>query len=657
MRRTTALALLGAGLAAAADPADFDWTTIKPSRDLEYHPCYGDEYQCARLLVPLDWGANGTSPSSKHTVALAIAKLPATVPVTDPSFAGTIFTNPGGPGGSGISLLLRKGHQLRDVASFDDDGSGGGGGGGGRHYEILSWDPRGVQFTTPRADCYAGDLAARQAGELQQSAIGALDGGPGVLGRQYARARGFGELCAQGAEEDAGSILPFLSTASVVRDMVEMVDKVDEQRAREASQLSPSPLSVSHVSNEQQQQQPLQRHGGVKEEARILYWGFSYGTLLGNTFASMYPGRVGRMIVDGIVDANDYTAGSWLSNLQDSEKIVSYFYTSCFEVGTPTCALKRSTDTKWEDMKARVDALVAKADAQPISVLRDDDKTTAIITGFEVLDVFRSALYSPLTGFRRVAETLSGALEGNYTLLLSTLSSPAAKLSESCTHPNNTVLATKIAGDASHAIMCGDGEDSTHLTPADWSAYVSELKSQSPTLGAFWAKIRFECAGWTIRPRWRYTGPFGTPHPPSASAFSSPDQKSHDDNNQLPRGGGWGEDSNEAEANQGRPEAPLLFLSSRLDPVTPLRNAYAMAASHAGAGLVVQESAGHCASAVPSACTRDIIRVYLASGTMPGPGTTCEADCGPWAPCEEVAVMARGDMGGDGDWEWDWGWI
>ena len=45
------------------------------------------------------------------------------------------------------------------------------------------------------------------------------------------------------------------------------------------------------------------------ELPRILYWGLSYGTILGNTFASMFPGRVGRMILDGVADANDYMKG------------------------------------------------------------------------------------------------------------------------------------------------------------------------------------------------------------------------------------------------------------------------------------------------------------------------------------------------------------
>ncbi|KAK1485506.1 hypothetical protein CTAM01_12456 [Colletotrichum tamarilloi] len=555
-----------AGFTAAKKPdppkiTDFDWDTITPARKLEYHPCYKD-YQCARLSVPLDW----LDETNEHTVSLAIIKLPATVPDDDPSFGGTVFTNPGGPGGSGVSMLLRNGHDMRRTLS-----------GGSKKYEMLSWDPRGVQFTTPVADCYEDELA-RDTDNIQRLAIGPLDASPDALRRQWARIQGYGRLCTE--KPGNGSIIPFATTASVCRDMVEMVDKIDELRKKEAAASQP------------EQSLELRK---VKDVPRIQYWGFSYGSILGNTFASMYPGRVGRLIVDGIADSNDYVAGGWKTNLQDTEKLVDYFYETCFEA-KEKCALSRPSDKQWQDVRDRVDQLVKRLDEAPVAVL--NGKVTNILTGYDVILSFKNPLYAPYTRFIKLANEINAAIEGNYTAILESASAEIPKIDQACTHPNATDLRLSW-GDGGQAVLCGDGEDNTNMTLADYRAYVAVLESQSPTFAGYWGQIRSACTSWLVRPKWRFTGPFTTPP--------------HD-----------------AAVVEGRPAAPLLFMSSRLDPVTPLRNAFKASEGHPGSVVVIQESVGHAAFATGSKCTTKILREYLEHGTVPESGTVCQPDCGPW---------------------------
>jgi hypothetical protein len=57
-----------------------------------WHDCFGD-FKCARLQVPMDW--LGTSNETDKTVELAVIKVEATVPVTDPAYGGAIVLNPG----------------------------------------------------------------------------------------------------------------------------------------------------------------------------------------------------------------------------------------------------------------------------------------------------------------------------------------------------------------------------------------------------------------------------------------------------------------------------------------------------------------------------------------------------------------------------------
>ena len=46
-------------------------------------------------------------------------------------------------------------------------------------------------------------------------------------------------------------------------------------------------------------------------KGKLVYWGFSYGTYLGIKFASMFPDRVGRLMLDGVVDADLYETPVW----------------------------------------------------------------------------------------------------------------------------------------------------------------------------------------------------------------------------------------------------------------------------------------------------------------------------------------------------------
>ena len=65
---------------------------VTPSRHFVWHQCFGD-FKCARLQVPMDW--QGTSTEVNEAVDIAIVKVEATVPVTDPTYGGPVVLNPG----------------------------------------------------------------------------------------------------------------------------------------------------------------------------------------------------------------------------------------------------------------------------------------------------------------------------------------------------------------------------------------------------------------------------------------------------------------------------------------------------------------------------------------------------------------------------------
>lgn len=268
----------------ATPDVEFDWDTINPSHNLEYHNCYED-LQCARLLLPMDW-LNATK---NETVAIAMIKLPAVVDDNDPAFGGTIIAQPGGPAVSGTSYGRGIAHKLQNL--FDIPGK--------KHYEMISFDTRGTGKSLPQINCFPHVLGYIRTVEAMTN--GALDLSSANLAFSIAAAKADGIKC----EMTHGEYLSYVGTPNSARDMVAMIDKIEEMRGENAKPRAQAVYQDDDTSR-------LELRSTEKSDdkvPRLQYIGISYGTLLGNYFASMFPGRVGRMVLDGVMDADDSAHG------------------------------------------------------------------------------------------------------------------------------------------------------------------------------------------------------------------------------------------------------------------------------------------------------------------------------------------------------------
>ncbi|VBB71908.1 Putative protein of unknown function [Podospora comata] len=528
-------------------PPTFRWADITPSPTLTWHQCYSPDHDCARLDVPMDW----QSPSDSARVVLAIIRLRAVATSASKNktdYRGPVFFNPGGPGGSGIWSMLDHGRELQAIL-------------GKEQYDLVSFDPRGVGNSVPRIECWS-QQQDRGVWDLQNSVLGTVDAHPGVVYDAYARAQAFSQVCENNpdlAGEDG--ILRHSSTVYHARDMLEILEQMGEEK--------------------------------------LKYWGFSYGTVLGGTFAALWPHRIERMVNDGNVDYVEWYQGGYINFLHDTDAVMEAFFTHCHRVGPLRCAFYSPTPSQ---TKSRLFSLLTSLRESPILVtpppsnLSFSQQPPEIITYSRILHLLSTALYQPHLRFPLIAPVLS-ALESRNGLPYLAYTSPANNTSPSTplclseSLPPSTPLPSPSEGtpDAFPAIMCSDASHHP-LTPSEFAAYALILQNISYSAGAVQSEFRLSCIGRTVRPKWELSPDFS-----------------------------W---------SQGVKTAfPILFVNNDADNVTPLVSARNNSRAFPGSRVLVQEEGyGHTSLAAGSRCTAGWVRRYFQRGEMPDGKEGCKSD-------------------------------
>lgn len=523
---------------------------IEASETFQFHHCF-DGFECAKLKLPIDY-FNGTYPN--HSISVAIVKLPAKVSVDDPRYGGPVLINPGGPGGSGNAIVLISGQQFQtiiDPSTHPDFASES----LQKYYDIIGFDPRGIGWTEPAADCMH-DSASMWSWKLRETTEGLLESSDAALGRLWAMTHAFGTSCKQNMEEDGPDIKQYMSTASVARDMLEIAERHAEWAAEQTKS------KLTRV---------------ARESVKLHYWGFSYGTYLGSTFASMFPHRVGRLVLDGVVNVHDYHDALGEGSIRDAEKVMGSFYTFCALAGPDICALATPTSTA-DDIKERVAKILKSIYHHPITVT--SVYGPELITFTDVKSIIFSSLYSPALVFPFLSGMLA-AVEIRHGQLIEDIATAFHAIHVYSCSSRQVNLAYTVPQDA---ILCGDGFDQRGLNQDTFAEYWHLLQDISPAAGSIWATLKMRCASWKIRPLHNL-----------------------------------GDDDRFG----GNTSHPILWISNTADPVTPLASGRLMAKKFPGSVVLIQDSAGHCSLAAPTPCTLNTIREYFQSGALPEENTVC----------------------------------
>ncbi|KAJ6531058.1 Alpha/Beta hydrolase protein [Mycena capillaripes] len=538
---------------------------------IKWQTCPDDaSFFCAFLNVPLDYSnRTATQLFPKNSATIAMRLYPATVPAAER--LGTIFTNPGGPGTSGHATLVKTGPSLSTIFHGK--------------FDIVSWDPRGVNMSTPRISCHSTGLErqlfllAHESGDLDLYGLGGSAANQTLL-TASARAELLTELCRDAVSD---KILRSVTTVNVARDLEEMRKAIGQ--------------------------------------GNLLYWGFSYGTTLGATYAAMFPKHVHRMVFDGVVYAPDqYTSllEHGISSGDSTSKTFDGFVSNCIQAGPSRCALIKNGTLDASQLSQRILDLLTGLRTSPLPVRHPNSQAVPSIlrAGDLLLSIF-ATLLRPMH-WASLASALADLENGDGTAIVA-LSGVGGRDwdlrnltdAEHAETAGWGVGRELGANEADMAISCGDSPPFPGAGDAAWThtwlGWRDLLVSSDTISGPIWFKKMIRCRHWgRINPApERYEGQWKL-----------------------------GQDLEP-------PKHPIVFVSNTHDPVTPISSGRRMVElfGNHNARLLENNAYGHCSVSQPSLCIAKAIREYMIDGTLPAEATVCQPEEGTIFPPKDARLQ------------------
>lgn len=273
------------------------------------------------------------------TISLAVLRVRAGGDGQGAKYRGPLVINPGGPGVPGLDYPLAVGSWLEDVAAS---------------YDLIGIDPRGVGSSTP--------LRCQTNREMREWFR--ADGTPDTRSERRAFAR-LAARIGEGCARRSADLLPHVGTRNVARDL-----------------------------------ESLRIALGAP---RLSFLGMSYGTLLGATYADMFPHRTGRVVLDGALDPRLDQVGITRGQIAGFDHAVQRMARSCAD--SSSCSLGRDADAVLQ----RINRLLGSLDSRPVAT-----STGAPLTQTEAVTGILAALYSPSLWSTALAE-IASALDGDGT--------------------------------------------------------------------------------------------------------------------------------------------------------------------------------------------------------------------------------------------------
>ena len=420
------------------------------------------------------------------------------VVATDPaSYIGPLVVNPGGPGAPGTDYAEQAPLAFRSQL-LD-------------RFDIVGFDPRGTGDSDP-IDCLTDE-------QLSDYLAADPDPDDAAEGRQFAESQ---EDFFAGCVELSDSLIGHVTTAETARDL-------DVIRA-------------------------------ALGQVTLSYFGASYGTKLGATYAELFPERVGRLVLDGAVDVSLPSRELSLAQAGGFETALRAFVDNCTQV-TDDCFLGDTVDEGLQTIADLLDGI----EARPLPT-GEPDRDLTVGSAFYGIVV---PLYNR-DNWTLLSQGLGQALDGNGSTLQ--LLSDFYASREGDTYADNS-------SEAIYAINCLD--DPYSIGPEQVPDQYADFERVSPTFGRVFAWGLVGCRGMQVT------------------------------------------SSEKPLTIRGEGAAPILVTGTTRDPATPYEWAVALSEQLASGVLITRDGDGHTAYNAGNDCVDEAIEGYLIEGTVPADGLEC----------------------------------